>query len=108
MTTSVVVTLRHTATHYWPDVDPMCEERYLRHEHRHVFHITAKKQVQHDDRDIEIIAFKSTIKQFLRQQYGGSFGSMSCEMIARALMREFGLSYCQVLEDGENGAEINK
>jgi len=108
MTTSVVVTLRHAATHYWPDVDPMCEERYLRYEHRHVFHITAKKPVQHDDRDIEIIALKSEIKKFLRQHYGGSFNNMSCEMIARVLMREFSLSYCQVLEDGENGAEISK
>ena len=34
------------------------------------------------------------------------WGEMSCEMIASALIYEFGLCYAQVMEDGENGAEV--
>ena len=33
-------------------------------------------------------------------------GATSCETLASILLKEFKLDYCEVLEDGENGALI--
>lgn len=103
--TNIIVKLQYIGIHCWKDC-PLEEVKYLRDPHRHTFYITCKKEVNHDDRDIEIIMFKDKILAWLDQTYNGNFGTMSCEMIARALMNEFELNYCMVLEDNENGAEI--
>ena len=77
-----------------------------------MFHITCKKKVNHDDRDVEFIMFKRDITQYLENKYYDSitrcllFGSKSCEMISRELYEEFELEYCSVFEDNENGAEV--
>ena len=74
-----------------------------------MFHIVAKKEVFHDDRDVEFIMFKRKINRYLREMYYTSdldlcdFGSQSCEMIAEELYKEFDLCYCAVYEDNENG-----
>lgn len=79
-----------------------------------MFHITAKKEVTHLDRDIEIIELKRAINSFLENMYAKPnsrtlyFGSKSCEMIASELLSQFNLNYCSVLEDNENGAEVIK
>jgi hypothetical protein len=104
--TSIIVNLQYSATHNWPDCD-IKEVYFLKFPHRHVFHIRAEKLVNHDDRDIEIIMFKDSILKFLENKYHGDFKFMSCEMIAKKLCKEFNLSRCQVLEDGENGAEVS-
>tara|TARA_R100001463_G_C3466185_1_gene215400 strand:- start:46 stop:369 length:324 start_codon:yes stop_codon:yes gene_type:complete len=103
--TSIVVKLTYAGIHCWKDC-PHEEVRYLKDMHRHTFYITCKKEVSHDDRDIEIIMYKELILNYLEKKYSGNFGTMSCEMIARELLNEFKLNYCQVLEDNENGAEI--
>lgn len=104
---NVIVNLQQAGTHCWQGCN-IEQVSYLRNSHRHVFHICCKKNVTDDDRQIEIICFKDKIQEYLIQRYGNpcSFGGMSCEMIARELQQEFDLSYCRVLEDGENGAEI--
>lgn len=99
---SVVVTLRFEGVHSWPGC-PHDDVAFLRHPHRHVFHITAKKPVTHDDRDVEIIRLKRAMEAHLT---GYAMEQGSCEMLARHLAAVFGLSYCMVLEDGENGAEL--
>ena len=104
--TSIIVKLTYEGVHNWEDCN-LEEVMYLKHPHRHTFYITCKKEVNHDDRDIEIIMFKAEILNYLESVYGGHFGGMSCEMIAKDLLEEFNLHYCQVLEDNENGAEIN-
>ena len=103
--TRIVITLQYEATHNWPGCD-IEGVMFLKHEHRHIFHITCKKVVLDDDRAIEIIRFKHDVTQYLTEHYGKKFGSKSCEMIARELMNVFLLDECQVLEDGENGADI--
>ncbi|HBH48817.1 MAG TPA: hypothetical protein DDX98_09260 [Bacteroidales bacterium] len=103
--TNIIVNLQYEAIHHWPGCD-IPEVSFLKDKHRHIFHICCKREVQHDDRDIEIIMFKRKILKFLQSNYNGDFGSMSCEMIANELAYIFKLSYCSVLEDGENGAEI--
>lgn len=87
---------------------------FLKSPHRHIFYITAKKEVTHLDRDIEIIQLKRVINSYLKKMYAKPnesvlyFGSKSCEMIAMELLNQFDLCYCSVLEDGENGAEVIK
>ena len=107
MKTNIIVNLQVEGLHAWPDCD-IDRAKYLRNTHRHLFWITAKKEVTDDDRQIEIICFKREISDFLTQQFRQpcDFGTMSCEMIARFLMHRFDLNYCRVLEDGENGAEV--
>jgi hypothetical protein len=55
---------------------------------------------------------KNAVLSYLQKNYYnptlgfGDLGSMSCEMLAEELARYFDLSYCSVLEDNENGAEV--
>ena len=117
MKTEVYCTLRVEGSHYWGDC-PFPEVMYLRSPHRHLFHIKAYKEVTHADRDIEFIMLKHSVRGYLQKKYYTGigdpnfsqhlhvFGSMSCEMIAEELINEFGLSRCEVNEDGENGAIV--
>lgn len=114
--TNIVVQFIIEGFHYWKDAPEAV--RFLRDNHRHLFHFRLGKQVKHSDRDIEIILFGREVKNFLYQKYGRSFanidlspnskwlefGPMSCEMIGEELMDKFDLEVAQVLEDGENGS----
>lgn len=115
--TNIIVNLRIEGIHNWPDAKKIFPEvGFLSDSHRHIFYICAKKEVSHDDRDVEIILFKRLILKYFHEKYNPKypevgpfkFGAMSCEMIARELLEEFQLEYCSVLEDNENGAEIYK
>lgn len=109
MRTNVVVNLQYEALHYWKEAASFEKEvSFLEHPHRHLFYITCKKAVNHDDRDVEIILLKRTVIGYLKHAYGGNFGGKSCEMVARELLERFDFEYCLVLEDGENGAEVWK
>lgn len=121
--TSIIIKFQIEGIHNWPqakEIEP--KVAFLSDEHRHIFHITCKKEVNHNDRDVEIILFKRTIKSYLQSFYGWfekvstggdipifqycHFASMSCEMIAEELVKKFDLISCEVLEDGENGAIV--
>jgi hypothetical protein len=108
--TNIIVKLTVEGFHNWPDAKTIVPEMgFLSDRHRHIFHIECRKKVTHSDRDIEIIMFKRQIKEYLEIQYGSrfcEFGAKSCEMLAAELLLQFGLEYCSVLEDGENGAEV--
>ena len=113
MNTNVIVKLQVEGIHNWPDAAEVFPEvAFLSEHHRHMFHITCKKKVNHDDRDVEFIMFKRDIQEYLYDKYYKGlvrchfFKSMSCEMIARELYEKFDLEYCSVFEDNENGAEI--
>ena len=113
----ITVNLQVEGVHLWKDAPDDID--ILRNLHRHVFHIKVWKRVSHQDRNIEIIKFKHSILNYLREKYGVSelayemnqqlsinwlnFGSMSCEMIAHELTFRFNLMRCEVEEDGENG-----
>lgn len=114
---NIIVNLQIEAFHNWPAAKEVFPEvGFLAERHRHIFHICCKKEVDHDDRDVEIILFKRTVLEYLYDEYvrKGSviqvceLGSTSCEMLARELLERFKLEYCSVLEDNENGAEIYK
>lgn len=105
MTINIIVKLQVEGIHHWPEC-PIVEVDFLKYPHRHIFHITCKKQVSHEDRDIEIIQLKRKINDYLIQRFNGNFEKMSCEMIAIHLINKYELCYCSVLEDNENGAEV--
>ena len=120
MKTEVYCKLTLEGMHNWENC-PHPEVAYLRDLHRHIFHITAYKEVTHADRDVEFIILGHRIREYLNLKYIHSkvpsvahvynlhmFGSMSCEMIAEELINEFDLSRCEVSEDGENGAFVTK
>ncbi|MBJ7436425.1 MAG: hypothetical protein JHC54_12040 [Acinetobacter sp.] len=115
-TTNIIVNLQIEGIHRWPAArEKRPEVGYLADPHRHMFHICCKKPVFHNDRDVEFILFKRQIIDYLERQYKTydgyrihDFRSMSCEAIAKELADVFGLCYCAVTEDGENGAEYFK
>jgi len=111
--TNVIVKLQVDGIHCWPDAEEVFPEvGFLSDPHRHMFHITCKKRVNHDDRDVEFIMLKRDILEYLNDKYykdlvrSHHFKSMSCEMIAKELTEHFELVYCSVFEDNENGAEV--
>ena len=113
MKTNVIAKLEIDGMHNWPDAGVHFPEvKFLADLHRHKWFITAKKQVNHDDRDVEFIMFKRDIIDFLKDEYYDSlsrtheFGSKSCEMLAKEIMKEFDCVYVSVFEDNENGAEV--
>jgi len=107
MKTLVVVNLQYEATHQWSDCpSSLANVDFLKWPHRHMFYICCKKEVSDDNRQIEIIQFKREILLMLDKRFNGDFKGMSCEMIAKEIMRIENLAYCSVLEDGENGAEV--
>ena len=81
---------------------------YLRSIHRHVFNITARIPVTHDNRDLEIIQTQNRIHHFLSDRFGDEnghmmLGSMSCEMLAKLIADTFGCTEVTVQEDGQGG-----
>lgn len=120
--TSIIIRFQLEGFHNFPQAKNIFPEvGFLSDKHRHIFHFELKKQVNHDDRDVEFILFKREVESYLIDKYGGNysedhppfsyfceFGSMSCEMIARDLLEKFDLESCSVFEDNENGSICEK
>lgn len=95
--------------HYYPGAPDFC--RYLENNHRHIFEIRCKIEVQHNNREIEINQMQRDIQTKLNKEFGNpcDFKSMSCEDIAEYLLCEYdSIKSVQVLEDGYGGAEITR
>lgn len=114
MSTYVIASFDFEGLHNWPGVvnhPELADVDFLQYMHRHTFYVRMKKLVQHDDRDVEIILLKRLVRRFVLAKYApkgtevAHLGPMSCEMLARELCDNFGLSSCEVTEDNENGAE---
>ena len=59
MQTNIVVKFQVEGVHNWPEASKFEPTmKYLEHPHRHMFHIDARREVFHDDRDVEFIVFK--------------------------------------------------
>lgn len=113
MKTYVIVRLQIDGIHNWKDAKTTFPEvAYLSDPHRHVFHIEAKKQVFHGDRDVEFLMLKKDISVYLQNKYYDStlrlcnFHGRSCEMIATEILEEFGCTSVAVFEDNENGGLV--
>ena len=93
MKTNVIAKLELEGMHNWPGAKNIFPEvAFLSDMHRHKWFITAKKEVFHDDRDVEFIMFKRDIIDYLSEEYYNSdtrtheFGAKSCEMLAKEIM----------------------
>lgn len=113
MKTYVVVKLQVEGLHNFPNAPEIFPKvGFLAFPHRHIFHIEAKKEVYHDDRDVEFILFKREIQDYLTSKYYDDdtdcldFGPMSCEMIAKEVLTNFECTSVTVWEDLENGAIV--
>lgn len=105
MTTRIVVRFTFEGIHSWPGAESDTPWWYLKHPHRHLFHVEAKKAVTHDDRDVEFIDFKNRMQEWAAEEFSGHH-TLSCEMMAKRLLEKYGLDSCAVFEDNENGAEV--
>ena len=113
MKTSVIVKLQVDAMHNFPKAAELFPEvAFLADRHRHMFHFEVKKEVFHDDRDVEFIMLKRDITDYLKQMYykpetrTHEFGPRSCEMLAKEILNQFNCTAVSVWEDLENGAIV--
>lgn len=112
----IIVNLQVEGFHRWISCPNDNRISFLKNQHRHIFFITLKKEVRHNDRDIEIISFKREVISFLQKHFYDSesitfvlnFEGRSCEDLAEILLNHFDCEMVRVLEDNENGAEIQK
>lgn len=104
----IVVKTTFSGIHHWPEC-PYNDVYYLKNPHRHLFYITVKWKVNHEDRDKEFIMMKESVNTFIKNNWEGKFlGQMSCEMLGKKLLELFDADFVSVFEDNENGAEVYK
>lgn len=103
--------------HCWPGVvETNATEQYLSAPHRHIFKFRIKVPVTHTDRDVEFIEFAHKAKEALLSDFSrkgvpfvADFGSASCEALAVYILNKFPRAVsCEVTEDGESGAIIER
>jgi hypothetical protein len=109
MLTATVVYVRYEfpAFHRWLDAPD--HVAFLRDYHRHIFKIKLGVRVRHSDRDVEFFTLLEALKLYIGRTFFQSYFEFSCEQIACMILREFekwNPVYCEVSEDGENGAEV--
>jgi hypothetical protein len=104
---AIIINTQFSAIHCWPSC-PIPSVSFLKTPHRHVFHVTMKKEVFHDDRDVEFINFKDQVDVWIKDVWDKQdIGSLSCEMMAKYLADRFDCFYVRVMEDNENGSEYH-
>ena len=107
MNTTTYVWVKHQfeSLHFWPNAPDQVD--FLKHYHRHMFHVELRVRVSHDDRDVEFITLKKELVEFCRSLTGCVYHK-SCEMLAGEILEDFAQRYTvarvAVSEDGENGA----
>jgi len=110
MRTKVIATTRIEGTHAWPGCQVPGVE-FLRHPHRHVFHVRVECEVGHADRQREFIDLGRSVEEHLVSAYGRpmDLGATSCEALALELVEVVdGAVGAEVWEDGENGARVER
>lgn len=94
--------------HKYPDAPK--EVVFLRHDHRHIFHITVWIEQFHNERDVEFILFKRFIENIIKNSQFPN--NASCETMSDFLAKKIIKKYInrklkiEITEDGENGALI--
>jgi hypothetical protein len=106
--TLIVVKSQFEGIHSW-DKCPHDDVSFLRWPHRHIFHVTLKIEVSHDDRELEFIRVKRELEEYLKL-FPLDLKSTSCEMLAKEigmyLTPMFPVYMVSVFEDEENGSEV--
>ena len=89
------------------------EVAFLKGMHRHLFGISLKIEVTHNDREIEFFVLQEQVDRMLDERYEFYEEVGSCEMIGDEILHYFESLYpkrkieVEVDEDGENSAIIN-
>lgn len=104
----VVIRTSFEGLHRWPDAPPA--QQYLADLHRHIFKVKVTMSVEHDDRELEFIAVKTKLNEFLLTS---TFTTTdSCETMAVKIIGWLEINYgkreitVEVSEDGENGGIV--
>lgn len=100
--------------HNWPDAPAAVI--FLRHPHRHMFHVTVWVEQFHDQRDVEYLLLRRYVELEIQQGRQGWDVSVSCEWIAKwvydkvkvhtSTPTESRRVKVRVSEDDENGALV--
>ena len=113
--TVVIIKLAVDGMHNFPKAAELFPEvAFLADRHRHMFHFTLAKMVNHSDRDKEFIMLKRDIIDYINGEYFSDFtrthefGAKSCEMLSRELLERFECDWVECWEDQENGARIER
>lgn len=106
---SVWCSLQFEGLHYWPSAPSKVS--FLRHPHRHLFHVRVEVSVQHSDRDVEFILMRRHVQDLVAGFDPMEPKQWSCEVwahvIGDALISEgYAVQEIEVSEDGENGARL--
>jgi len=106
--TLIVVKGQFEGIHAWEKC-PHDDVGFLRHPHRHIFHVVMKVEVFHHDRQLEFIKVKRSLNRFLKT-FDIDLGSNSCEMLAKQIgmvfVPIFPVHMVSVFEDDESGSEV--
>lgn len=118
MKTFVGIRFEVEGFHNYPDASKNHGDlvKFLEQSHRHIFKFNCKKRVNHDNRDEEFILLRRKVKQYINRKFPVfesscecyDFDSMSCEMIAKNILKQFDFDSVEVSEDGENYAVVEK
>lgn len=115
VSTEILVKTQFVGLHAWV-LCPIEEVKFLRDQHRHIFHVEVTAMVEHSDRSIEFFVLKDQVDQIIEDLYGSDrikqLGSQSCEMIAKEILKGLLKVYpdnivsVSVSEDNENKATV--
>lgn len=108
MRTLVITDQDIVGFHQWTNAPT--EVYFLRNKHRHIFRVRCAFSVEHDDRDVEIFMLEDRIARYFHKRWSTPchFFEMSCEMIAKDVLNEFGCVWVEVLEDGRGGGRVER
>lgn len=106
----IFVRTQFEALHRWENAP--AEVSFLKHYHRHMFHVELLMSVTNVDRELEFILVKRALEAFIKAHIPAKSG-LSCEMMAVGIVEWAETTYgrrqkirCSVSEDGENGAMV--
>ena len=85
MIRTIIIRTRFVALHYWPGCD-IPEVEFLKHPHRHEFHVEVEIQVGHTDRQKEFFVCKKELNNFVKKWEQCALCAMSCEMFAEDIL----------------------
>lgn len=111
LNTYIYITTDFIALHAWPEC-PYEQVSFLKYPHRHKFFVKVIFQVDHDHRQIEFFMAKKELDEYIDRKYKNKdLGPMSCEMIAKDILRVMNAIFKSVVsvsvsEDEENGAIV--
>jgi len=109
MKNTVIIQFEIEGFHHYPNAPK--EVKFLSSNHRHTFLIKAGYKVSNLNREKEIFICRDQVKEYLGEAFGipCEFGKMSCEMIAKEILKfseDDGMIWCEVWEEKTGGARV--